>query len=646
MSQNVKQWLEQVSTESNDAPVIVQEGETPKEDFSAASAEATADVDTAKPAAAGIPAASEGAPAGKDIDQGHQTVHVSAESNEAGEGESKVEGAVSAVTEEVTKAKVEAAEGETGGVPEIADNADDQVKPKEIEVSVETGDQPAVVPAPVEGEVQPEGVTPTEGEVVDVPAAGVVVETDVELEVSAEDDLEPVELEVTPEPAEVLQAEAQAVANDIDNFTDMSAALEAYDALLSRALQDEQGISGITAEAIRIGLESIDESFGGVEVIPSLESFGETCSRQTATTISLESLREKMGVVLKATKAAIDKLFRILYDLWVEMTGGAARAQKRLEKIAERVKALSVQRVNKQVTVNGTARLSVGIDFVGNDAQGVRDIQAIADYIYSQYPTQAESLIRAAAAHYQSVKVGLFAFSEEAALARGAALLDFASIPGKHMKPIKGAQPAKRAELPASLQKYEGVVTSHKVAGNFALVQFIKQITARFGTGDAGADQAVAIATMFHRVFNIQFVPLNVRSNPKAETYKLPTKVELQAMVKELDALLGQVEKSKENKTKYEKIRTEVDGILDDIFKASSSIGEQVTLPRWTNPLVNAMQSLTRLLVQPGGQFNGYVVSSANAFMAVLEYNLKHFEEAAEAATGGAQGGNAKLLTA
>lgn len=100
MSKNIREWLtvSNESAEAEEAQVIVQEGETPKEDFSTAVNEDTTEVETDKPAVAEIPAASDNAPVVKEKDEGHQIVLVVSE-----EDFEKVGGDVRAMAQRIVR---------------------------------------------------------------------------------------------------------------------------------------------------------------------------------------------------------------------------------------------------------------------------------------------------------------------------------------------------------------------------------------------------------------------------------------------------------------------------------------------------------------------------------------------------------------
>lgn len=586
MSLNIREWLNVATEEHNDAgPVIIQDGDTPKEDFSEAINEDTTGVDIAAPAVAEIPAASDDAPKQTVKDQGHQEVRISAEDGEEDlfdevplvEAGEPVDVASDIGGSDVTKATLQPAEaGDEQETPE----ADDQVKPQVSNEEVDT--------------------------------------------VSIEDFVDPL---LETEVAEVRE-QVDAVEDDIAHFEKVSAAVEAYQSLLADALDGGEGISAQTAQAMRVGLEGIDSYFCDTQPIASLEAF--EIDAVSATEVSLEDIKGTMKSVADAAKRAIQKLFDMLYELWTAITGGAARAAKRLDAIKERLKALKGTSVNKTLSVKGSARLSVDGIFAGNDPKAVDSIGKVADYIYNDYPKQMEGFVKEAIELYRGLTPAIINFDKSAKAKVLEALVSFNQLPRKHLKPPTSKETVTDAELPPSLDKYPTLVRSNLLVGNYAVVSYIKEINTH-GDKEPATRTMATIATMFHRIYNVSFVALNRRERSfgaENESYQVPTKSDMESMAAKLSVLLDQVVKSSGTKVKYNAIKKDIDRAVKDIAEKSGMNIQSIATEgaRYAPHLVRSLQSLARLLVQPSGQFNGYVVSTVNAFMGLLNHNLNQFE--------------------
>lgn len=753
MSRFLKDWL----TSSNEAhdekqKVVVQDGETPKEDFSDASNEQSGDADTSKPAVAELDAASDGAVEPETKDQGHQKVTVSAEDSdvddeqdeseekddedaeetpdaeeeageaaetaedeaesaengeggvEEGEGTEEEEGAAEETTDagavEVEEVKeevsedddtqdepVEPAEGEAvveaeageaegddvpaeGAAEEAgADNGEEDVPaadegegeetvpatgeesvednepaPAEGDVPAADGDEVAEAEADAQGEDAETGDV-NEGPTQDVPESEGEVSADADDTATAEGEVEgdtvvsteadeSLDVGITT-PEEKLVEEMDQVADDAAHFEKVSESLEAYHTLLSKALADNNGIDAITAESIRIGLEHMDESFAGDQLIPGMEAFGQTSSRHVATKVSMESIASGFKATVEAGKRAMLKLFDLLYELWTKMTGGVARAQERAKELDAKIRELDATSVGyARTTVKGKARLSRGVEFVGNDVDAIRQVGEVADYMYGTYPAQVTGLIKDAIKVFKDG--GNVALKGEAEInaIRGRMLEEFLRLPKKHFKPVPGSTTANPKELPPSIAKYVGVTRSHVLPGNFALMVYLKPITSGGRNGNEKTEALLHTAFNFDKVFNIEFGRLNVKADTQnEETYGIPDKKELINVSSEVRKVLTRLERASAVEKQYKELKNDVKKHHDEVVKASSNVIQTMDpFNKILHPGVMTLNALTRKLVHPAGQFNGYVVSTMNAFLSVLEHNLKEFTKAAKPA--------------
>lgn len=336
MSTNIRDWLAASMEERNDdAPVIVQDGDTPKEDFSTATNEDSGEVDTDKPATAEIDAASDGAEKGKDIDQGHQEVHVPDNdgkvSNEDASEEARVESAeeeTPAVEEHREEAQEETVSQEENVTEESAkkddidaEDADTAAKAPTEDKVIEPDEQTdAKVEEPVvakleENEAGDEQKTPESDEQVDPDPKGAQTE-----EASSEEHVVGDETDVTPAVDEAdgdethFEDDAEKITKvegDITHFQEVSESLEAYRAILDHGMENHDGVHADTAEAIRLGVERLDPMFRETEIIPSTEAFGGVSSRRTATRIALDGIntsQEQLTEAMDNAKAYLASL--------------------------------------------------------------------------------------------------------------------------------------------------------------------------------------------------------------------------------------------------------------------------------------------------------------------------------------------------
>lgn len=275
--QHLAKWLEVSNEEHDEQKVIIQDGETPKEDFSTATNEASGDVDTAKPAVAELAAASED-------DPDHKTTHP--------DGHLEV---TTAVEEHDDIDKVgDVAPDIGGGDP---NDEVDTAKPDVAHVPPkESGDDT--------GDVENDDSVMSGGEGTTVEKGG-----------DAKPDIKPSDEGTTVEEGEQVadkNAEKVEVATEaLKSFGKMRSSLEGFIALADKALETAQGLQVETAQAIRIGMEHIDDSFMTMKIVPSNESFGQTSSRRTATLQLRNGLNDALKTVNTASvnaQATLDRL--------------------------------------------------------------------------------------------------------------------------------------------------------------------------------------------------------------------------------------------------------------------------------------------------------------------------------------------------
>lgn len=726
MSTNIRDWLAASMEErkEDDAPVIVQDGETPKEDFSTAVNDDGGDVDTDKPAVAEIDAASDDYEEGKDIDQGHQEVHVpdndgkvsnedavedesAAEdatpateeraegeeeapaTEEHGEGEEAtpaVEDADAETSEASAEAATEAHDDETpateGHAEESSEKAEeepateehveepateehaeteaaeetpatesaastdetpaqearsesdeDTVSQEEKKDDIDAEDDEGEPKAPTEDKViEPDSQTDADVEKpvvakLDEPEAGddqKTPESDDQVdpdtkgtpvnEVSSEEHVAGDETDVTPAAADPdgIDEEVQHIAkveSDIDHFQDVSESLEAYYGILARGMETTDGVHGDTAEAIRLGIERLDPMFQDADIIPAMEAFGQISSRHTATYISMETVNDNIKTVMEATKRAIAKLFELLYELWTKVTGGVARTRIRVKKLAEQLDNLKGD-ASVQTQVSGSARLTIGTQFMGNDPRGLAAIEDVAEYIYQDYPRIALGIASDTAQLFEKIpltpKHRLDAASKQMNAAVEDAVADFVKIPKKYLTKLPNQTTAEQSELPPKLRKVSGVQRSHRLPGNYAVVQYISERT-------GSAKEAML---NFGDLFNVAFIALEGASGAqKTETYRVPSVREMTEITKRTTAVLDQINKGDANKKAYKDAKQKLE-------KTSEIIDAKVNMPHLSNPLVRSLNGMARTLTQPSGAFNGYVVGTLNSYLSVLEHNV------------------------
>jgi hypothetical protein len=174
--------------------------------------------------------------------------------------------------------------------------------------------------------------------------------------------------------AELAEAELKQdeIARDCDTAMEMYVGMEAYHDLLCNAL-DNGGISAETAAFMQVAVEQYEVQFStDTPVMPSLEAFGGSSSRQISTQASAEGFKEKMKQLWEATKKILKALLNMLKDVVTKATYAAERLEKRAEEVAKKAGGMgsTTSRKTDKITLKGGGSLErVFLDgkYVGDD---------------------------------------------------------------------------------------------------------------------------------------------------------------------------------------------------------------------------------------------------------------------------------------
>jgi hypothetical protein len=217
------------------------------------------------------------------------------------------------------------------------------------------------------------GIIALENENEPAPAEGVVED--------AANSAETALLEVNEEVAEGDTSEAA-----VDEAVEAVSSLENYATALEASL-GEGGISRAGASLMNIGLEHIYGRLGyeaGTTGTVSLENFGQNSSREGATQIALEGVKEKIKEIWAAIIAHIKKAIEWIKGHFNKIFGAA-------EKLLKRAQALSaVQKPNgqpKEKTFDNeriVAALHIGGNIPASVSAELAKIAVISDKVFTQ----------------------------------------------------------------------------------------------------------------------------------------------------------------------------------------------------------------------------------------------------------------------
>ena len=631
MSRFIKDWLVSNEEKAESAPVIIQDGDIPKDDFSAASADDASDVETDKPAVADLPAASEGAPKATVKDQGHQTIRVSAEDDEKDESDDPEKDATddepaSDEPEGDDVAKIEADEGNGSGdaAPEGVDEtvtADDAEVTQVDEPAADEKDEPAdTVPA---DDVPADDVEKDESDADEKDESDDSDETDEhEGERPAsddgddgrdEDDLDdgregyeehegtldsPLENEMKA------SRNVEVVGEDVDALMRVTESLEAYHTLLTRSLTESDGISALTADMVRVGLESLDVSLGGTSVVLSMEAFGEHSSQRMATRLSMEGVGEAIKATVEAVKKAIKRLFEMLYDAFNQVVNGVGRAKTRLAAVVKELKDAPSSLDAVETSVSGAGRLTLDGKFAGNDADAVKLLTNVTNYMYDIYPKSCVALARNMDKEFKSAaKNGTI---EERQRVHGMLTAAFKTQPWETV----GQDP-----------KDEAKVTSAEFPGGWKLERRIADVPK---SSSSKVFDLKTTAYSFKENFDIRFeTDSSIKSGESTAKYITPNAAGMKTLITALEGLITAAEQNKQAAVNYKLLGKHFSNYHQQIdYSADDGSVSQMFY-----------YDMSRVMTRPAGPFNGYIGRTLNAYISILEHNLSAMKKAATPAS-------------
>lgn len=205
---------------------------------------------------------------------------------------------------------------------------------------------------------------------------------------------------------EVPDTEIQAaeVVNDVANLqTEVQEENEAAEALESHfnhlcrvqsALEDfseEGGMSRDAARMTALSLESIERDLGiSKPVIPSLENFGGSASRERTTTLSIESVGDVASKVWEAIKRAFAQVIKLIQDVFKKVTFAARRLKGAALKTAQAARGAKNGSTDQKISIGGQKNLFINGEY---QAKGWEAISTTSERISKTYPSLVASLI-------------------------------------------------------------------------------------------------------------------------------------------------------------------------------------------------------------------------------------------------------------
>lgn len=647
---NLHAWLASVEDHNDnvEGDVVVQDGNKPTQDPDASGRAADDfDVNVADPAVARVPAASDDVSDGKDKHHDTVDVHVSAEDGgtdveeggqhrqESGEGDDNTsgggDGGPAQTGESGDNTSAEGGESNSTSDDEFEGGGDegpdhDKTGAAEADKAKESGERTTAEVEPT-GDGEPSTGADTSDSHTGGNAQGTktnnvsseeydrdgpqdnVPATDPEPQ-KEEDHEEALDLDDQTSSAEVTARAVGEVTNDIEEMAQQHEAMESFYQHLETSLENG-GLTRGESDLVRLGLEQIHPGFGGEAVVASTESFGLTASRVDSTQVSLEGIKENIQKVIEAIKRAVKWMMDLMKDLYHKATGGMSRNRKRLEKLKSRLGQVQTNQVNDKVTIRGSQKLVINGEFAGNDLQAVDNVQQTVGYLFKTYPKDAVKLM----SEMEDLQKNVEKRYDPDQLARV-----LPSLAERAFSKVPGSRDMAGSNVGGVVSKVNSVSMSTLLPGNKAVVKYSPS-----AMKEVKGNDATKLFEGMRNSVRVRFVEVTTArsSNQSEVSYNLPSKQSLVTMYEKLDTLAKTAEDH-----------------FGDAQSTFKDIEKTLKMDAVNNPsqdqmaLLNYIKRLPGDLTAPLSDFMGYLSSVVNAYVSVLEHNIRQYETAEKKQSG------------
>lgn len=155
------------------------------------------------------------------------------------------------------------------------------------------------------------------------------------------------ELEAGVSDQDMVQTEVEDMTAAIESAIDEAGNLEEIEDTLEESVESGEGVSEDTARVVDVAVESMrlrlqmPESIRSSRIVPSLESFGSTASRLTATQIALEGIVDTLKKVWETIKRVAAQVWEKIKSFLTGLFRSTGMLKKHLEALKAKASAVS-----------------------------------------------------------------------------------------------------------------------------------------------------------------------------------------------------------------------------------------------------------------------------------------------------------------
>lgn len=417
---------------------------------------------------------------------------------------------------------------------------------------------------------------------------------------------------------EAQQVEAEVAENEqaLDEAQDVAAGLEAIANDLEAFVKDG-GLDAKGAVMMQRAVNAYTSRLGFAKApVASVESFGGATSRITATTASLEGIKEIIRNVWEWIKKQINAVRTKLKDYWLKNYAVAPRLSKRAEAIRAKATAAASKTIKKgeKVTLSAEVKaLHVNKAFPTDLAAAYSDVKAVAENVFN---TTSKATLDAAEAYADMVNK--MAFKDDAEF--GTSVQGFVNANNAIRSKVVGSFSTLTVDAGDTRYNDREVFGSKEVMGGQRVVITYTKAGAANTPKDA-VDKLVSVTA--------GMMPVRAKEDTLRDEVSidpLPTS-KITSICDEIIGVADLVAKYAQGYANHERAK---DALLKagEAFNKEASACEELSAANNTlaKRIVDGISAYSKLVDQPMVGFSGYVLRTSAAVLNVCEKSLALYE--------------------
>ena len=157
---------------------------------------------------------------------------------------------------------------------------------------------------------------------------------------------------------ECAHTEIESVERSMDDLHDVAVSLEEL-AFAAEASIPEGGLDRQAAALLACGVQAQTKRLGVDGLVASMESFGGASGRVSATTVSMEGIKEFADKIWKAIVSAFESMKKAVREFWLKYFDSIPRMMKAAQKMKDKIGELSGDPEEKKISISNLKQLHI-----------------------------------------------------------------------------------------------------------------------------------------------------------------------------------------------------------------------------------------------------------------------------------------------